>query len=384
MSPIDIGIAVFALAMAAIGWERGLVRSALPLAGFVAGIYAGARLAPSLLDGGAESPYAPAVAAGGGILLGLFLAVALEGAGSRLSARIASRGGTRIADSAGGALLFVGLALVAAWVFGAVALNAPGQNAREIREAVQRSSILVALNDVAPPSGGFLNALRRIDPSRSVKGPEADVGPPDPEITRDPDVVAAGSSVVRVRGSACGLGVEGSGWIAGPDLVVTNAHVVAGQDDTHITTSGGETLDADAVHYEPRNDLAVLSVPGLGGTPLRLAADPKKWADAVAAGFPEGGPFTLAPARLGRTGTVQSQDSYGRGPIERVMTPFRGEVRNGNSGGPVLGADGEVLTTVFASSVSQGPPSGLGVPNDVVAEALSGPLDGSSTGPCAA
>ncbi len=70
MSAIDIGIAIFALAMAAIGWERGLVRSALPLAGFVGGIALGARLAPSLLDGGAESPYAPAVAAGGGILSG--------------------------------------------------------------------------------------------------------------------------------------------------------------------------------------------------------------------------------------------------------------------------------------------------------------------------
>jgi S1-C subfamily serine protease len=384
VSPIDIGIAVFALAMAAIGWERGLVRSALPLAGFLGGVYAGARLAPSLLDGGAESPYAPAVAAGGGILLGLFLAVALEGAGSRLSERIAARGGTRFADSAGGAVLFVGLALVASWVFGAVALNAPGQNAREIREAVQRSSILVALNEVAPPSGGFLNALRRIDPTRSVKGPEADVGPPDPKTTRDPDVVEAAASVVRVRGSACGLGVEGSGWIAGPELVVTNAHVVAGQEDTHVTTPGGETLDANALHYEPRNDLAVLRVPGLAGAPLELASNPRKGTDAVTAGYPEGGAFTLAPARLGRTGTVQSQDSYGRGPVERVMTPFRGEVRNGNSGGPVIDAEGDVLTTVFAAAVSKGPPSGLGVPNGVVATALSGPLEGSSTGPCAA
>ena len=66
------------------------------------------------------------------------------------------------------------------------------------------------------------------------------------------------------------------------------------------------------------------------------------------------------------------------------MTPFRGEVRNGNSGGPVVGPDGKVLATVFASSVSSGPPSGLGIPNDVVSDALAGPLDGASTGPCAA
>src|SRR5687767_9865727 len=187
--------------MAAIGWERGFVLSAFPLAGFIGGVFAGARLAPSLLEGGAESPYAPAVAAGGGILLGLFLAIALEGVGQRLSETLARRGATRVADSAGGAILFIGLALAAAWVFGAVALNLPGQNAREVREAVQRSTILVALNDAAPPSGAFLNALRRIDPSRSVRGPEADVGPPDPEVVKDSDVQTASRSVVRVTGS---------------------------------------------------------------------------------------------------------------------------------------------------------------------------------------
>jgi S1-C subfamily serine protease len=384
VSLIDIGIAVFALAMAAIGWDRGLVRSALPLAGFVGGVFAGARLGPLLLEGGAESPYAPAVAAGGGVLLGAFLAIVLEGVGGQLSERLAERPATRRVDSAGGAVLFLALALAAAWVFGAVALNLPGQNAREIREAVQRSSILVALNDVAPPSGAFLNALRRIDPSRSVKGPEADVGPPDPALARDPEVEAASESVVRVTGSACGLGIAGSGWIAGPGIVVTNAHVVAGQEDTEVTTTDGRTLDADALHYEPRNDLAVLGVPGLEGAPLELVEKPRKGTAAVAAGYPEGGPLTLAPARLGRTGTVESQDSYGRGPIERRMTPFRGVVRNGNSGGAVIDGHGDVLATVFASSVSSGPPSGLGVPNDIVAEALAGPLDGASTGPCAA
>lgn len=384
MSILDLGIALFALAMAVVGWERGLVRSALPLAGFIGGVFAGARLAPLLLADGAESPYAPAVAAGGGILIGLILALALEGAGERLSDSLARRSGARAADAAGGAALFLGLALVAAWVFGAVALNLPGQNAREVREAVQRSKILVALNDLAPPSGDFLNALRRIDPSRAVRGPEADVAPPNAEIANDPEVQAASASVVRVTGSACGLGVEGSGWIAGQGIVVTNAHVVAGQDDTQVTTADGTTLDASALHYEPRNDLAVLSVPGLSGTPLRLASDPAKGTSGATIGYPGGGPLAITPARLGRMGTVQSQDSYGRGPIERRMTPFRGQVRSGNSGGPVVDGSGNVITTVFASSVTDGAPNGLGVPNDIAAKALSGPLDGESTGPCAA
>lgn len=369
--------------MAAIGWERGLAGSALPLAGFLGGVAAGARLAPSLLDGGAESPYAPAVAAGGGILLGIFLAIALDGAGRGLTAKLASKPGAKIADSIGGAILLTALAAVMAWVFGAVALNAPGQDARGVREAVQRSAILTALNDVAPPSGGFLNALRRIDPSQTVRGPDADVAAPDESLVRDPEVQAASRSVVMVTGSACGLGVEGSGWIAGPGLVVTNAHVVAGEDDTQVTTVDGATLGVDVLHYESRNDLAILGVPGLEGTPLELADTVRKGTAGAIVGYPENGPLSLAAARVGRTGRVESQDSYGRGPIERDMTPFRGVVKHGNSGGPVVDGNGKVMATVFGSSVSNGPPGGLGVPNAIVRDAIGTPLDGASTGPCA-
>ena len=74
---------------------------------------------------------------------------------------------------------------------------------------------------------------------------------------------AAGQSVVRVLGTACGLGVQGSGWVAADGVVVTNAHVVAGQDDTSVQVGGqGERLDAQAIHFDVRNDLAVLRVPG--------------------------------------------------------------------------------------------------------------------------
>lgn len=384
MSAIDIGILVFALALAAIGWDRGLIGSAMPLLGFIGGVAAGARLAPALLNGGAESPYAPAVAAGGGILLGVFLAIALEGVGAGLRERLEQGGAGRMLDSIGGAALLGALAFAAAWVFGAVALNVPGQGARDLREAVQRSSILVALNDAFPPSGPLLNALRRIDPSPGVRGPQANVGAPDSALADDPEVERAAASVLRVHGSACGLGVEGSGWIAGAEIVVTNAHVVAGQDDTAVTTAAGEELDADVLHYEPRNDLAVLAVPGLTGAAIPIASEARPGTAAAAVGYPEGGPLTVTPARLGRTGTVVSQDSYGRGPVERSMTPFRGVVRNGNSGGPVVDGEGRVLATVFATSLAEGPPSGLGVPNGVVDGALGGPLDGADTGPCAA
>jgi S1-C subfamily serine protease len=382
LSPIDVVIIVFALALAAIGWERGLVGSAVPLAGFIAGVAVGARLAPTLLEDGAESRYAPAIAAAGGILLGLFLAIALEGVGAGLRERLERRPLTRVADSLGGALLLAVLGLAIAWVFGAVALHTPASSDSELRRAAQKSDILVALNDAFPPSGELLNVLRRIDPTPAVRGPDADVPKPNAKIVNDADVEAASQSVVRVRGTACGLGIEGSGWIAGDGVVVTNAHVVAGADDTSVTTPSGQEVDATAVRFDVRNDLAVLAVPGVAGAPLKLEPDPEKGTEAAAVGYPQGGPLTITPARLGRTGKVTSDDAYGNGPVQRKMTAFRGDVRNGNSGGPVIGPDGDVLTTVFAASLDDGPPSGLGVPNSIVAKALGGRLEPVDTGPC--
>ena len=382
MSAIDVVIIVFALALAAIGWERGLVGSAVPLAGFIAGVAVGARLAPSLLEGGAESRYAPAIAAAAGILLGLFLAIALEGIGAGLRERLEQQPLTRLLDSIGGAVLLAILALAIAWVFGAVALHTPASNDSELRRAAQKSDILVALNDAFPPSGALLNVLRRIDPTPAIRGPDADVAKPNAKIVNDPDVEAASQSVVRVQGTACGLGIEGSGWIAGDDVVVTNAHVVAGEDDTTVTTPSGQEIDATAVHFDVRNDLAILGVPEIAGAPLKLEPDPKKGTESAAIGYPQGGPLTLTPARLGRTGKVSSDDAYGNGPVQRKMTAFRAEVRNGNSGGPVIGPDGDVLTTVFAASIDEGPPSGLGVPNSIVAKALGGRLEPVDTGPC--
>ena len=380
MTPIDWIIVAVAVAFGAWGYAHGLIVGALTLGGFAAGAVLGSRLGPALLEGGSESPYAPLTALLGGLLLGAMLAVTMEGVAQAVRLRaIRGRGGVAL-DGAGGAALFAALALGLAWVFGTVALHTPG--ARELRSAVQESTILRGLNDLLPPSGPILNVLNRIDPTPEVRGPEARVAAPDAEIARDPEVRAAGQSVVRVLGTACGLGVAGSGWVAQPGLVVTNAHVVAGQDDTTVTSQEGVELDATPVHYEPRNDLAVLEVEGLDAPQLSLAASAGRGTEGAVLGYPENGPFTISPARLGRTGEVLSQDSYGRGPVRRVMTPFRGDVRGGNSGGPVIDGAGEVLATVFAATVGGKPESGLGVPNEIVQEALGrsdAPVD---TGPC--
>jgi S1-C subfamily serine protease len=379
---LDWIILAFVTLLALYGYGQGFVVGALSLVGFAGGGFAGSRLAPLLLEEGARSPYAPVFALVGALLGGTLLAVSLERLGRQVR-RFLIFPGLGILDGLLGALLSAALGLGLAWLFGAVALQTPG--ARQLRSDIQRSEILSRLNTVLPPSGPILNALARFDPFPTIVGPRADVPPPRAAIARDPDVRAAGAAVVRIQGTACGLGVEGSGWVAGDGVVVTNAHVVAGQDDTVVQIGGqGPELGAKAIAFDPRNDVAVLSVTGLHQPPLRLAPDVQTGTAGAILGYPENGPFDVRAARVGRTQTVLSQDAYGRGPIPRVMTSLRGVVRPGNSGGPVVDEAGRVLTTVFAATRGGRQRGGYGVPNDIVRDALAkaqGPVD---TGPCVA
>jgi hypothetical protein len=380
VTPVDWIIVGFTLLMALWGWAQGLIVGALSLVGFAGGAMLGARIGPLLLSEGSRSPYAPLIALVAALAVGGILASGLELLGFHLRGRLGDRLG--VLDGAGGAVLVACLGLGIIWIAGAVALQTPG--ARELREPIQRSAILRSLNDHLPPSGPILKALARFDPFPRIQGPTPNVRPPDAGIARDADVRRAGQSVVRVLGTACGLGVQGSGWVADGGLVVTNAHVVAGQDDTTVQLGGeGEQLDAQAVHFDARNDLAVLRVPAMEGVPaLTLRVNARPGTSAAIVGFPENGSLDVQPGRLGQTSTVTTQDAYGRGPVRRRITSLRGLVRSGNSGGPMVDGRGRVVTTIFAATVADSGRTGFGVPDSVVRDALAASDAPVSTGPC--
>jgi S1-C subfamily serine protease len=379
LTALDWGIVAFTLVLGIWGYRQGLIVGFLTLIGFALGAFVGSRLAPLVLSEGADSPYAPLLAALGALVAGALVAVTLESMALGLRARlIRNRHHLHRADGAGGAALVACVALGVVWVFGAVALHAPGT--AHLRGDVQRSLIMRSLNELMPPSGPVLNALDRVDPAPSIIGPATPVGPPDERIAGDPEVQAAGGSVLRVLGTACGLGVEGSGWVVAPGLVVTNAHVVAGEDDTTVTTRGGASFDATAVHYDTDNDLAILRT-SADLPPLPVAESASRGQSAAVLGYPDNGPFAVAPARFGETRDVISEDSYGRGPIRRSISSLRGAVRSGNSGGPIVDAQGRVLGTVFATT-TYGNPGGFAIPDETVQAAL-GQVDSEvDTGPC--
>ena len=375
MTAVD-WLALALVLLAAVGGAvQGLVWSGLSLVGLVAGAVIGGRLASVLLSNGSSSGYSPLLALVGAVAF----AVVCEVIGSTVGAVLRGRQRTATArklDSAGGLLAgaLIGLGIV--WVLGAMALQLPGQ--ADLRRAVQRSEVLRRLNEIVPPRS-LLNALRRVDPFQAFTGPPVPTEPPDPRVLRQPGVRAAAPSVVRVLGTACGLGVEGSGWVAAPRLVVTAAHVVAGEDDTTVTTLGGETLPAQAVAYDPRNDVAVLRVPGLAARPLR-PVDPRPGASVAIAGYPENGPFDAVPGRIGTTATVIGADAYGRPGVARTVTSVSGAVRHGDSGGPAVDASGAVQATMFAARQTGG---GYGTPAAIVRRVLASATGRVSTGPCA-
>jgi S1-C subfamily serine protease len=372
MTSIDWVIVAFALVLAFHGWTRGFIVGFMSLLGFALGAMIGTRLGPMLLSSGDRSQYAPIFGLAGALLAGAVMAGGLEGVAVR------ARSGLglpflRTVDGVLGAILTGALALALAWLVGAIVLQVAGS--RGLRSDVERSAILGELDRILPPSGPLLNALAQFDPLPSVAGPPADVAAPRSGVLANAAIRADATSVVRVVGQACGLGIEGSGWVVGPGLVVTNAHVVAGEaGDTYVEASGNSpSLTATVVAFDAHDDIALLRVRGLEAPPLRIASSARSGTEAAILGYPLNGPFNAQPARLGRTQLTSTDNAYGEGPVLRVISSLRGLVRPGNSGGPLVDSDGSVIGTLFASMTDSpvGEPSGFAVPNSVLRPLLS-------------
>jgi S1-C subfamily serine protease len=379
---LDAVIVILVVVMAWRGARTGFVAGALSLAGVILGAALGSRLAPALLGEYGERLFGPI------LTLAAVLAFAIVGntlgriLGGLLREALKSSF-SRTVDGAGGALLGTALSLVLVWV--AAAMVSGTAFAGALAPAMSQSLVLASLEERVP-SRLITRAVAELDPIPQLRGPRAQTGAPDAGIPSDPEVRAAASRAVRVSGIACGYGVEGSGWVAGDGLVVTNAHVVAGEEATRVQPEGkGLPLPARVIVFDERNDVAVLRVPRLRGLPPLPLADPKAGEPVAILGFPENGPYDVTPGRVGDTLPVFSGDAYNRGPVERTVTSFRGHVRPGNSGGPAVDAEGNVVATVFAARADSHD-SGYGVPSQIVAEALevaktrSGPVD---TGECA-
>ena len=372
----DVIVIAWVAISALVGFRRGLAAQALALGGFAAGAWVGSRLAPHALSASARVDWAPVAALVGAIACGALAQMATAPIASLLRRRVLL-GPLATIDGAGGMVVGAALGLGVAWLLAVTALQQPEFG---LRRAVQASAILPRLVHWLPAQS-LLDAIARFDQLPVIAGHGVDsLPPPDRSAPVSPAVRQAEHSVLIVEGTSCGLTLQGSGWVVRPGLVVTNAHVVAGEHDTQVITHEG-TLAAHPVYVSAAHDIALLRVPGLRERPLAMRAQTPRGAGVALVGYPGGGPLTAAPGRIGSPVVVVTRNAYDQGFVQRTVVPLRGSVRHGDSGGPVLDWRGRVAAMMFAAAETGG--GGYGVTVADIEQALGSMAPSANTGPCA-
>lgn len=339
------------------GWRNGIVRSISAILGVASGGVA-AFFAMPVVAAAIPSPewrLTVSIALGvllliGGHLLGIAIGRSIEG--RRPDDRRRDRDLTTAERLLGAVANVVASALVITLVAGSVAqLGVP-----VLSQAVNRSVVIGTIDRLTPGpvaeglarvrSAIFEQGLPTIDDA--LGGIAANQDPPDVDTASDP-LAAAARSVARINGTAfaCGQNQSGSGFVVAPERVVTNAHVVAGVVQPIVELPDGQTLDARVVWFDSDTDIAILAVDGLEARPLALA-DAAIGDDAVVDGYPHGGPFTSAPAKVLAISNERVADIYGDSWSTREVATVAADVQPGNSGGPLVTLDGRVAGVVFA------------------------------------
>ena len=348
---------VFALA----GWRRGFVAGLLSFVGFIGGGLLAAFVLPDVIvkytDSGFIRVAVLAIAIVVSAILGQLVASFL---GRRLRGGLTWRP-VRLVDSLAGAALNVLAVAIVGWIVVSAVAYLP---ASAVTKNIRQSSVLIGLDKLVPDiaRNTFTNLRDAVSATavpRVFSGLAEFTGPdvetPDAQSVKAGGVQSARASVVQVRGDAeaCLSEISGSGFVVASGYVVTNAHVVAGVSEPRVQVSGqGKYLRAKVVAFDPKLDFAVLLVPELRAAPLTLADNLAESGDpVVAVGFPGGGDLTATPARIRAVVTARGDDIYGQAGVERELYAFRGQVRPGNSGGPLLSPSGEVVGMVFGAGV---------------------------------
>lgn len=213
----------------------------------------------------------------------------------------------------------------------------------DIREEWTDSPVLPSLGDPGIVDGG--------DNWAGDDGRSGSTTPPEDIDVESPELVAASQSVARVSGiaAACQVMPTGSGFVAAPNRIITNAHVVAGVDEPVVTLPDGQTADGQVVYYNEEDDIAVIAA-YVDATPLRLTDRVGPGVAGVIQGYPGGGPFRSTPAEVTTTGPTR----FANDPTTRSVHQLAAEVEPGNSGGPFITTSGEVGGVVFGRDDADG------------------------------
>jgi S1-C subfamily serine protease len=358
VNTLDIVLCVFALVYALSGYQQGFLIGAAATSGLLLGGLLGVEVTPALLEN-----FTPGLSLSvAALVLVLFCAFSGQAIGAFLGSSLRSRvtwRPARTVDAVGGGALSVAAMLLIAWVLG---VAASGAQVGTLNAEIRGSRVLGVVDDALP--GGADRVLSTfnslVDSSRFPRYLEpftaehiTPVRTPSAAIFRAAGVRAAQGSVAKILGVAtsCSRTLEGSGFVYADGRVMTNAHVVAGVEHP-IVTAGGSQFRATVVYYDPEVDVAVLLVPGLHSPALHFGPSARSGTPAAVLGFPENGPYDEKAARIRDRQTLRSPDIYGDNTVERDTYSVYSLVRPGNSGGPLVDSDGDVIGVIFAASLN--------------------------------
>jgi S1-C subfamily serine protease len=363
VSWVDVLVVLLAIVAGVSGWRHGMAVALLSFVGVLGGAILGVQLAP-LLAGSVESKNTQVIVS---VVVVVVLVALGETTGVYFGRHIRDRitGERTLAiDSGLGSVVQAATVVLAAWL---VALPLTTANVPGLAAEVRGSTVLRAVDSIMPAparelpadlravldSSGFPDVLSPFAPT-----PITQVGPPDPTLAGSAVVQQVQDSVLKIRGRApsCSRQLEGTGFVIGPELVMTNAHVVAGTSETsvEVVNSRGRTreMSAAVISYDPAIDLAVLYVRGLKAPALEFVPDVAAVGDdAIVLGYPLDGPFTPTAAKVRDRIQLRGPNIYDSGEVTREVYTVRAVVRSGNSGGPMIRTDGKVVGVVFGAAL---------------------------------
>ncbi len=376
-----LDLLVIALVVVSIwrGWRRGLLATTATVLGLVLGSVIGSRVAAWLIDV-LDLPEVTRVPVSVAVVVAAAVTVAsMSGyVGEQIRRRLTWKPVAWL-DSVGGVALDAGAVLVVIWMIAATVSVAPTSLARDVKQSRTIQAVDALMPDFM--DAALAQLVKVLDNSGAPRVffsfggvRNWDDAPVDSAIRRDPQVLAAAQSVVRISGQASGCSgtIVGSGFVFAKNRVMTNAHVVSGMTVAQVRDSSGRARDARVVFFDPRIDVAVLKVDTNGWPVLSIAREPSRGDVSAAIGYPGGGPQMLAPAVVAEVFRARGSDIYGGGAVTRRVIAMHADIRQGDSGGALIDPRGNVRGVVFA--VSQDEPM-LGyalAPSDVAHAATVG------------
>ena len=393
MSIVDIIVVLLVIAAAISGFRQGLITAMFTLVTAIAGAIAAIRLAPLLMELVDDSTAKIAIGIAC-VVVGVGIG---EVAGSTVGKAISNKVSWRPAQAVDRTLGLFGYSIAVLIVIWLIAVPLASVPVPWLSSAIRGSAVLGKVDEVMPSQAQDVSSRLRevfndsgfpaiLDPLAPT--PNTSVDPPDPAVAGTAGVAAAEQSILKVRAVAesCARRMEGTGFVIGDGKVMTNAHVVAGSDRAVVETDGG-TLEGTVVLYDAQRDLAVLDVPELTAPALVFASeDAAPGSDAIVAGYPLDGPYTLTPARIRASIQLRGPNIYADSTVTREVYTLRAQVRPGNSGGPLLAPDGTVLGVIFGAAIDEADVGFALTADEVQSVVQAGLTDGSaaSTQACTA